>query len=162
MKKLVQNVCGILLCVSLGGCWKGDDKKDNPSHHATSKKENGDVVINGVANFNDQAFENLIVNGVANVHNVSVHHETVINGVLTAGNSNFDTITISTTHMALNNCTVNSIIVRQTEPKKEQIVELSNSSVNGSITFEQGNGKVIVKNGSAIKGNITGGVLVSE
>lgn len=152
-----------LLCISLSGCYRNpnDDTNQTTNSHIGTR-ENGNVIINGIANFNNRSFENLTVNGVANLKDVVVKHTAVINGVLKATNATFNLISISTTSLYLNNCKVNTIIVRQTDPRKEQILELIDTHVGQSITFEQGNGKVIANKGTIIEGQIIGGVLVDS
>lgn len=57
-------------------------------------------------------------------------------------------------------CTVDSIVMKQLEgdfASKKQIVYLRNTIVEGDITFEQGDGHVILEGSSKVKGKIIGG-----
>lgn len=117
------------------------------------------ATINGSLDIRGGNFENLDVNGSANLQKTSVHALMHINGGLHAYEGTFDAISIATTDMELSNCTVDTILVRRSDPWKEQVIRLVDSVVNKDITFEQGNGKVIANKKSVIKGKIIGGLL---
>lgn len=105
----------------------------------------------------------LDINGSAELHDVKIKGITVSSGFLEATKSIFNDIFIATKIMQLCDCLVQSIIVKPNSTgcgqDTVQIVELTNTIVNGSITFENGNGRVIAKKDSKVIGKIVGGVL---
>lgn len=144
---------------------------------ATAKdSENQDLFMNGVISLRDRVLHKLTVNGVVDLQNVSldslnvngpaslaevtVTGKTDINGPLDARASKLNTIDISTSRMDLDNCIVKSINVRSSDTKrKEQIIVLTDTIIEDSIVFEEGNGKVILKGTkSVVKGKIIGGI----
>lgn len=105
------------------------------------------------------------VNGAAHLHDTKINGATIINGFLSARKSTFGNIISATKNMQLSDCHVSSITIKpHTDSHKNdlQIIELNNTMVTGSITFQQGNGKVIAKNKTVVKGNIVGGVLEAK
>jgi hypothetical protein len=159
-----------------GAAWPGCGTSWVGFGSATPAKDadQQDIFMNGIMTLRDRSVRNVSVNGIANLHSVSLNNLDVngpvtltevtiagkafINGPLEARASKFNTIDISTSEMNLDTCVVKSINVKLSDNKrKEQVVMLTNTTVEESIVFEQGNGKVIIKGTSVVKGKIVGG-----
>lgn len=134
------------------------------SFHGQHIIVNEDAIISGAIEADDIKIKgNLTVNGSSILQNASIAKKTVINGVLNASNSTFTDVQASTIEIVFKNSTVNSIIIRkpsQSEEHKIQTVVLNHTTILGNITFEKAGGKVIVDNGTVIKGSIIGGTII--
>tara|TARA_Y100000588_G_C13790504_1_gene726460 strand:- start:59 stop:655 length:597 start_codon:yes stop_codon:yes gene_type:complete len=122
----------------------------------------GDTAVNGMLNATDGSFNKLNVNGAALLVQCTVNETAQVKGTLTASSCKFEnTLRIYSNMTRFINSKVNyNLIINHTD-NKEQVVYLDNhSEVNGDITFEDKNGKVIVRGGSKVTGNIYGGRLI--
>ncbi|MBP9693289.1 MAG: hypothetical protein KBE16_01080 [Alphaproteobacteria bacterium] len=114
-------------------------------------------------------------NGDTELESVSITKQTTINGNTKIKKSTFgDTVTASgefdaedstfkaiiaeVEKMELSNCKAESILIKKsTDATKQQIVELKGKTdITGSITFESGNGKVVIKDKTVKTGEIKG------
>lgn len=124
----------------------------------------GDTDINGMLNATDGSFNKLNVNGTASLIQCTINDIAQIKGTLTASSSKFEnTLSIYSNMTRFINSKVNYNLTINHTDNKEQIVYLDNhSEVNGDVTFEDKNGKVIVRGGSKVTGNIYGGKLINQ
>jgi cytoskeletal protein CcmA (bactofilin family) len=122
----------------------------------------GDVKINGTLSGDRLKVSGVLaINGTCIMSNMHINGTTNINGFLNANNSNFSKIEMSTKKLVLVNSAADSILIRKpglTETQ-QQIIDLDNTTIKGDICFENGDGKIIVRNSSKIYGSITGGTL---
>ncbi|MDP3889255.1 MAG: hypothetical protein Q8Q25_01775 [bacterium] len=115
--------------------------------------------VNGALQASYSTIGTLHTNGNAYLSKTIVQGLSSISGFLQADQSTFDEISISTRNMILVNCTTKTITVKKQMPSLEQIVDLSNTTVNGDILFEGNQGKVILRGISKVTGNITGATI---
>ena len=107
----------------------------------------------------------LTVNGACHLQNSAVKGLVRVNGVLRADRCNFADIDIVTSEMGLRDSKAQSIIVRAqsgTLHDEQQVVHLDNTIIAGSITFENGKGRVVLTNNAKITGQVIGGVVESK
>ncbi len=102
--------------------------------------------------------DNLEVNGAAKLTDVVISKETEVNGSLRANDCTFDDISIATDILELKHCSVSKIIMRPSSGTLIQKVILrQGSSVKGNIEFTTGTGEVYFYDSSIIEGNILNG-----
>ena len=102
------------------------------------------------------------VNGQTTLDKCSVSQKSTICGSLIAKLSQFsDTLSVSSEKVMFNSCTLNDLhIIQVGGYQGTQVIELrGKTKVNGSITFEAGNGEVIIDPGCEIVGSVIGGKI---
>jgi hypothetical protein len=124
------------------------------------------IKISGPLDARKINISSLEATGPVKLERVSVDGKTKIYGPLNAEESKFtDTITIATDKMTLDHTTAQNIEVQKNSNwlEKPQKVYLTNKTVvNGNISFEAGNGIVIVKKGATLKGEVKGGKKIEK
>lgn len=127
------------------------NSEDTEVHYGPFAKnhyEASNLTVFGPLSLTNSKVENtLTVFGPAVLENTTNEGLTIIFGVMNASNSTLNDIHAATTELKLSNTSVNHILVLKNENffQKTQHVYLSGSTiVSGTITFEQGNGKVVV------------------
>lgn len=104
----------------------------------------GEMYCNGPLNAQRSSFGLLRVNGPVTLNESTVSGDTSINGPLHAKDSQFSSISIATNTFTLKNSTVSgNILVRRNRPFGSQVLILENTVVQGTITFEANQGKVV-------------------
>lgn len=117
------------------------------------------LIVNGSLDANDAHIGSLKVNGQAKLNGTNVDGKTEVNGFLSADKSTFQKeIAVSAHKVQFSDCTLDSIVIKKTGwAFGSQVVELLDKTVcKGSITFEAGDGKIIVSDSSQILGAIQG------
>lgn len=124
----------------------------------------GDTDVNGMLNATDGSFNKLNVNGTVSLVQCTVNETAQVKGALIASSCKFEnTLSIFSNMTRFINSKINYNLTINHTDNKEQIVYLDNhSEVNGDIIFEDKNGKVIVRGGSKVTGNIYGGKLIQD
>ena len=127
---------------------------------------NGCVVdtmeIHGKTSLDRCSIGSMEVYGKADLSDCSISKKSTITGFLVAGSSKFlEELTVASDRIVFSSCSLSSLRVIETKGfKNTQVVELKdNTTVNGSIIFERGNGEVILGSNCTITGNIVGGKL---
>lgn len=119
----------------------------------------GATIINGLLSAKDASFTSLDVNGSTHLIHCTVHGDTAIKGILSASSTTFqgklDVYSNST--RLINSKVSGDLHILHTKPK-HHIIYLDNfSEVSGDIIFDDGDGEIIVRGNSKIKGKIIGG-----
>lgn len=125
----------------------------------------GNLIVNGYLSAKKTEIGFLEVNGAAELKECKIISGAIINGALEAEKSIFQKeLSIAAETTVLRSTTAESIIIRQLEknPAQErnpiQILELRDGTrINGSISFESGEGEVIISADSEIIGDVKGG-----
>lgn len=118
--------------------------------------------IVGTLQTNGVSLNTLVVTGSSNLNETTVQGTSKIVGFMSASSSNFNgkiTVTSDITHFDHTKTTDIEIIGNG---HVEKICLNNNSIVNGSITFDEGNGLVISNTGSVISGKVNGGKIVKD
>lgn len=118
----------------------------------------------GWTTLSESKIQTLIVTGRLDANHIEVKDQSNITGVLTATNSKFKDITITSSLSTLKNSSANIILFEKNKVEKEAPVLklLESSVVNGDIIFNSQNGKVILDKSSKVIGTIKGGVLEQQ
>lgn len=131
-----------------------------------------DVHVSGNFNIDNVECSNLKVTGRVDAAQLTVRGNTNITGAAIVKNSSLQDLTITTEESTFKDSTIKNITVGannagaswfgSTSEQKEQTLILDGSTVvAGNITFEAGNGKVIIKNAQVkINGTVQGAVIV--
>jgi len=124
----------------------------------------GKLKVTGVVNLTEAIIGALQVIGPLYMDDVTVQGNTIVIGTLVAGNSQFENMTITANQVRLNNVKVGNIYLKKEQLKsKTQQLELEGPSiVGGSITFEAGDGIVVVHKGVSIIGEVKGATIVQK
>lgn len=123
------------------------------SNFAGSFKSNGDTELESVSIAGQTT-----TNGNTKVKKSTFGDTVTLSGEFDAEDSTFKAIVAEVEKMELNNCKAESILIKKgTDATKQQIVELKGKTdITGSITFESGNGKVVIKDKTVKTGEIKG------
>lgn len=102
--------------------------------------------VNGYLQASKAQIEKMQINGNAILNKCSVNQKSVVRGFLQAKNSSFsDEISIYSENAVFDSCSIKSIFIHDTKSYGKQILELKGKTkVTGTITFEKGEGEVIV------------------
>ncbi len=131
----------------------------NVTGNATIKKTTftGELKIRGDLKATESTFMSINVAGDVALNNSTVASTAKIDGKLMANNTTFqDKLDIKTQAITLNHATTHGIEIKATKIKKPVVVTINESTIDGDITFVDGNG--VVKNHHAtINGKVIGG-----
>src|SRR6185295_12295151 len=103
----------------------------------------------------------LTLHGPGILESTTVMGPIVLFGILNAKNSFLNDVQAATTELTLYNTNAHSIVIRKNghSEKPQRVFLYGNSQISGAITFEQGNGKVIVSPDAKISGGVVGGTV---
>jgi len=146
-------------------CGKGtvDSLTGNGMVTASGTTVKGPAIINGMLKAEDTSFQSLKVNGNTSLIQCTVNEIADVKGGLDASSTKFErTLDIYSTSIRLINSKVNENLHIHHNMNKDQEVYLDNNSeVGGDVIFDDGHGKVYVRGGSKINGNVIGGKIVN-
>ena len=125
------------------------------------------ATFEGFTKLNDKTFDKLQVMGDAELENVQVTNEATIEavqviGMLDAKACSIQGLVITTESSMLNACKVKTVMVKKSAVEgvqKPQVLELDNTVVEGDVTFEAGNGQIVLKGDARVAGAIIGGAV---
>ncbi|MBA4696642.1 MAG: hypothetical protein H2069_04540 [Legionella sp.] len=123
----------------------------------------GPTSINGLLTADDASFTSLQVNGSTSLVQCTINLDADIKGSLKASSTKFEnTLHIYSNSSRLINSKVNqNLHVHHTDSLKQEVYLDNNSEVGGDIIFDDGQGKVVLRGGSKIKGTVKGGEVVN-
>lgn len=114
--------------------------------------------------YSNKALVNMIfINGDSIIENSTIQGRAVIKGNLEIRNSNFmENLEITGKNAAIYSSDLNSIFIFSPENYEGALLLklLDETVIKGSIIFKSGNGKIIMKNKSKIRGSIIGGKIM--
>lgn len=105
-------------------------------------------------------FQTVHVDGLAKLDRSTVLEEVFINGPLNAEDCKIHSISIASTGLSLTHCKVDRVLVRKNGNSEPQRVYLGKETTVGAITFERGNGQVIMGDPTAVVNDVKGGSVV--
>lgn len=123
----------------------------------------GDVSTSyGRLKAHESVFNQLDAHGCTSLSKCIVHDNAKIYGLLDAHVCTFESaLTVWATGIMLTDCKIlGDVIVKRDKGTKKQRIELVDTTIEGSITFEKNKGLVILKGRSSIKGDIIGGTII--
>jgi cytoskeletal protein CcmA (bactofilin family) len=142
----------------------------NGSFSFNNIKIEGDLKVNGSLKGNDLICDSLKVNGSSDIQKAALKTSEIngsfrgdaitvqglfkINGNLVVENSHFEDIEAKGREISLTKSNSKSIVIKKYE--EHQVLRLDNSIINNDVTFESGDGEIILKGDSSIKGAIKG------
>ena len=115
--------------------------------------------INGIVTLDETTVLGAVqVNGQAEMKKSCIGGKMVMNGLLTAADTEFQSeLSVASKKTTLEGCLVHSITVRETGDEGVEVVDLRKETiVSGSVIFESGQGEVWLSGDSAVKGEIRG------
>lgn len=117
-----------------------------------------ELTINGQSEMKaSEALGNTSINGALKVTDSKFGGSLVLNGLLEAKDSEFlKPVTITSTKIDFINCKVQSLLIKTTKEDQQQILTLQDTTINGDVTFESGNGLVKMNKNSKISGKVNG------
>jgi len=121
--------------------------------------------MNGRLNATNAQIGDLHANGYINLYRCTVKGQSTVKGSLSGFFSTFEQpITLTSANSVFDSCSISSIHVLQKNHATTQNIELKGDThLTGSITFEAGNGQVIVPKESPIdESRIVGGKLIKR
>ncbi len=126
----------------------------------------GTLSVSGNFTSSGSTIKNINASGdIVFSNNNNITGNTDIIGALTVSNSKFDKqllITSSRIKLSDGTTTKNIYVRKNNGSNATEYIYLNDSTVNGDITFESGNGIVIANSGSRINGSIIGGTLTQN
>lgn len=124
----------------------------------------GATIIIGPFTGTTASLAQLTVTGSLNVTDVSVAGATYVCGACTFKDSTLHAVTLATREATFENTPTDSIFVKKEQTAEPQIIILNGekSIVQGDVTFEGKNGKVILTNNAKITGNVIDGQITQE
>ncbi|CAM4499377.1 MAG: hypothetical protein LEGION0403_FIIPPAGN_02536 [Legionella sp.] len=124
----------------------------------------GATNVNGMLNADDANFASLNVNGSVTLIQCIVNQDVKIKGSLKATSSKFEkSLDIFSSSIRLINSKINeNLQIHHTENKTQEVFLENSSEVGGDIVFNDGHGKVYVRGGSKIGGNVIGGEIINK
>ena len=115
----------------------------------------------GSLHANGSTFNQLHANGGVDLNKCKISGQASFKGSVTAQDTRFDEkVTIHSKKTVLKECTLKQSIFVGKEVKgtlEPQVIELTDTVIEGDVTFEQGNGKIFLKGSSKILGKVAGG-----
>jgi hypothetical protein len=118
--------------------------------------------VNGTLTVENSELNALNVNGSISLDESVIKGAVTVNGTLEATKSRFqNTITAITKRLCLSGSTAVDVLIKNSSDS-EEIILSGGTKIAGSITFESGKGKVIIKDSSEVTGEVRGGVVVRE
>lgn len=124
----------------------------------------GPTHVNGMLTADDASFGSLNVNGSVSLTQCTVNTGADIKGSLKASSSKFesslDIYSVST--RLINSKVNNNLHVFHTDNQKQEVYLDNNSEVGGDVIFDDGHGKVYVRGGSKVIGNVIGGEIINK
>ncbi|MCH1429452.1 MAG: hypothetical protein GWP59_08975 [Chlamydiales bacterium] len=121
--------------------------------------------VQGAAKIEGGRFLDLIVSGVLDVEDAKIQGNTEVIGELDAESTEFQQQLMFTgEELELKSSTANDIVIKVNGSKKhiQRLHIKEGSKVSGNITFESGNGEVVIDEESSFSGNLEGGKIVEE
>jgi hypothetical protein len=108
--------------------------------------------------------ETIDVVGPTELKNCKIKGDTSIIGTLDANNSEFEKITITTSHMHLENSKTQNIVIKKNSNanEKQKLVLSGSTIIDGNIVFESGQGIIEKSSTVKINGSITGCSVVNK
>lgn len=147
-------------------CGKGtvDSLSGNGMVTVNGTTVEGATKINGMLNADDANFARLNVNGSVVLIQCVVNHGAEIKGSLKATSSKFEkSLDIFSSSTRLISSKVNeNLNIHHTDNRTQEVFLENNSEVKGDIVFDDGHGKVYVRDGSKIGGNVIGGEIINK
>lgn len=124
------------------------------------------LVVTGPMDVTKILCNKIVITGSAMVSDMIVKGDFKIIGYLRSLDSEFHNIIITSNKVSLKNSTVNNIEMKKindSEEAQEQVIVLHGSTiVKGNITFESGNGKVLLDDTAKIEGSVEGGGIIQR
>ena len=118
-----------------------------------------EATITGMLTAKKFTAKQLDVTGNAKLDEATIEAVQVI-GMLDAKACSIQGLVITTESSMLNTCKVKTVMVKKVEgSEKPQVLELDNTVVEGDVTFEAGNGEIVLKGDARVAGAIIGGVV---
>jgi cytoskeletal protein CcmA (bactofilin family) len=131
---------------------KGDAKLE-------SVQVTNDATITGLLDAKKLNAKQLNVTGNANIDEATVEAANVT-GMLNAKGCTIQDLSVTSESSMMDSCKVKKITVKKVEgSEKPQVLELNNSQVEGDVTFEAGNGEVVLKGDARVAGAVVGGAI---
>lgn len=123
-----------------------------------------DLDVNGSLKAEDCTFKEVVVHGAGSFE------ECKISGLIRVlGSADFDDcklkkVEITSSSTEFEECKVSEILMKKNSSilNSSQKVTLKDTVVSGDVTFEQGNGIVVLKDGAKVKGKVVGGKIVKD
>lgn len=124
----------------------------------------GGTNVNGMLNADDANFSSISVNGSAIFLQCTINHETQIKGSLKASSTKFEkSVDIFSNSIRFVNSSVReNLQIHHTDHKPQEVYLDNHSEVSGDIIFDDGHGKVYLRGGSKIGGNVIGGEVFNK
>lgn len=128
-------------------------------------KVKGEVFVNGMLSAVGVEMESLQVNGDASVKDTIINKDVIINGFAFFQHCTVKGTVLTASEkivMVASQITGDVVMRKTTNPKEFQVLNLSKGTkIDGSVTFESGNGKIIMSKDSKITG-VTKGARTFE
>lgn len=124
----------------------------------------GDTLINGVLYATDCNLHALTVNGTGSLIQCTINELAKIKGSVTASSTKFESglQTHSNITRLINSKVTGDLTILHSGDQAQIVYLDTHSEVSGNIHFEDGNGQVILRGGSAIKGQVVGGKTITQ
>lgn len=124
----------------------------------------GATNVNGMLNADDANFASLNVNGSVTLIQCTINQDSEIKGSLKASSSKFEkSLNIFSSSIRFINSKINeNLQIHHTENKTQEVFLDNNSEIGGDVIFDDGQGKVYVRGGSKIGGNVIGGEIINK
>lgn len=121
--------------------------------------------VQGAAKIEGGRFSDVMVSGLLDVEDAKIQGNAEVVGELDAESTEFQQqLTFTGEELELKSSTANDIIIKVNGSKKhiQRLHIKEGSKVSGNITFESGNGEVVIDEESSFSGNLEGGKVVEE
>lgn len=162
-------LCNVVACMAVdyGFNYHKDENLEHIEHIGCTFIEDttvaGRVKVNGSIETKKTIMGELCVNGQASLYESCVNATTLVNGFISAVNSNLQELIVGSQKINLSNCIVKSVLVKKIATADGiQTLDLRSSTINGSVVFESGAGIILLSSDSQIDGQIIGAKVIKE
>ena len=139
-----------------------ENLKVNGSAHLDNFTVTGHAQVNGSAHISESSFGALKINGSAHLKKGSVKGQFTANGSVYITSSQLSNVTLSGTTFEIADTIISENIV-VSKPgwfsSQNQSLELTNTIIEGDVTFDSGTGVIYLKGNSVIKGKVIGATV---
>jgi hypothetical protein len=129
-------------------------------HLQATESSFNDLTVNGQSELKEsQALGTTSINGALETKESKFDGSLIVHGLLEAKNSTFKNVTITSSKINFKDCELQDLTIKSTKEDKQQILTLDDTTINGNVKFESGNGLIKMDKASKIAGKVTGGTV---
>lgn len=136
----------------------------NGSANLKDVKISQELHVNGSLKAEDCNLKDVTVHGSGSFEECKASGLVQVLGAALFEDCNLKNVEVTSMSVKFEECKVSSIVMKKHSliTSSSQQVVLNGTVVSGDVTFEQGNGIVVLKDGAKVKGKVVGGKIMKE